>query len=68
MKRLEVLGSIFVIFGSGVLAGYGMYAFLQAYEIPLLIRFGSVVFFIGMLIILLSLLKERILEKKKGIL
>ncbi len=68
MKRLEVFGSILVIFGSGVLAGYGMYAFIQSYEIPLLIRFGSVVFFIGMLIILLSLLKERILEKKEGIL
>ena len=68
MKRFEVFGSILVIFGSGILAGYGMYAFIQAYEIPLLIRFGSVVFFVGVIIILLSLVKERLLEKKGGIL
>lgn len=68
MKKLEVLGSLFVIVGSSILAGYGMYMFIQSYEIPLIIRFGSVLFFTGILIILLSLVKERLIEKRRGLL
>ncbi len=64
MKTLESLGSVLIIFGAGVLAGYGMYAFVQAQDVPVLIRLGAVTLFAGILVILLSLIRERILERK----
>lgn len=68
MKRIEVFGSVLIIFGTGILSGYGMYLFVQAQDVPVIIRLGTVALFAGILVILLSLIKERLLEKKRGLL
>lgn len=68
MKRIEVFGSVLIIFGTGILSGYGMYLFVQAQDVPVIIRLGTVALFAGILVILLSLIKERVLEKKRGLL
>ncbi len=67
MKSFEVLGSIMIILGACVLTGYGMYLFIQAQDVPVIIRIGTVALFAGILIILLSLVKERVMEKKGGL-
>jgi len=68
MKRIEVFGSVLIIFGTGILSGYGMYLFVQAQDVPVIIRLGTVALFAGIMVILLSLVKERVLEKKRGLL
>jgi uncharacterized membrane protein len=68
MKRFEAFGSIMIILGAGILTGYGMYLFIQAQDVPVIIRLGAVTIFAGILLILLSLVKERILERKGGFL
>jgi len=62
MNKIEIFGIIMIIFAAVVLAGYGLYAFVQAAEIPALIRIGIVALVMGFLIILLSLVRERLLD------
>jgi hypothetical protein len=68
MNKAELIGSLLVITGILVLAGYGLFLFAQSAEIPLLIRLGIVALFTGFLIVLLSLVRERIIDvqKEKG--
>ncbi len=68
MRKFEAIGSILIIMGTGILTGYGMYLFIQANDVPVIIRLGVIALFVGTVIILLSLMKERILEKKRGLL
>jgi len=68
MKRLEAIGSVLVIMGVGLLSGYGLYLFIQASDVPVIIRLGAVVIFAGILIIVLSLLRERFIEKRRKLL
>lgn len=62
MNKTEIFGLLLIILAIVILAGYGLYVFVQAAEIPALIRIGVVALVIGFLIILLSLVRERLLD------
>ena len=63
MKGLNILGLI--IFFAGLLAifGYGLYKFFEDTSVPIVIRFGIIAIILGIIIILISLIKERLNEK-----
>ncbi|UCD02727.1 MAG: hypothetical protein JSV63_02985 [Candidatus Aenigmatarchaeota archaeon] len=63
MKKIEAFGSVLIVLGVGILGGYGLYMFLQAPEVPILIRLGAVTVIIGIVSIFISIIKERIVEK-----
>ncbi len=65
MDKTEAFGAVLVLFAAVVLAGYGVYAFVQATDIPVLIRVGVVALIAGFLIILLSLVRERLLDIRR---
>jgi len=63
MKPLNILG--LVIFSAGALAliGFGFYNFFQESDVPVLVRWGIIAIISGIIIILISLIKERLKEK-----
>lgn len=63
MKPLNILGLI--IFSAGVLAliGFGLYEFFEDSTIPTIVRWGIIAVILGVIIILISLIKERLKEK-----
>lgn len=69
MDRIEFAGAILIMFAIVILAGYGLYMFVQAADVPIIIRLGIVALVVGFLVILLSVIRERLLdmqrEKKK---
>ena len=64
MKPLNILGLI--IFSAGILTltGFGLYKFFEDTEIPYVIKWGIITIILGVIIILISLGKERLKEKK----
>lgn len=62
MKKIEILGALLIILGIVILIGYSMYLFVQATDIPPVIRIGITALMIGILVILLSVLRERLLD------
>lgn len=69
MNRVEFAGTIMIMFAIVILAGYGLYMFVQASDVPAVIRLGIVALVVGFLVILLSVTRDRLLdlqrEKKK---
>ena len=63
MKPLNILG--LTIFFTGVLAliGFGLYKFFEDSTIPAVVRWGIIAVILGVIIILISLIKERLKEK-----
>ena len=63
MKPLNILG--LTIFSAGLLAltGFGLYKFFEDSTVPLVIRWGSIAIILGIIIILISLIRERLKEK-----
>ena len=64
MKTLNILG--LVIFSAGVLilAGFGLYEFFKDIEIPQIVKWGIIIVILGLIILLISLVSERLKEKK----
>ncbi|MBZ9577591.1 hypothetical protein KJA13_00950 [Patescibacteria group bacterium] len=64
MKPLNVLGLIVFFIGIFILIGFGLYKFFENTEIPFIVRWGIIAIILGVIIILISLIRERIKEKK----
>lgn len=65
MKKTEIAGIILVILGAFLLAGYPLYLFVQSPGIPAIVKLGIVALFVGFLVILLSLVRERFMDVRK---
>jgi multisubunit Na+/H+ antiporter MnhC subunit len=65
MKRIEVAGTGLIIFALLVLTGYALFMFVQATEVPAIIRLGIVALAVGFLVILLSVIRERLLDLQR---
>jgi hypothetical protein len=64
MKFLNILGLILFSLGVVILVGFGLYKFFQDATVPVIIRYSIVAMILGTIIILTSLIKERLKEKK----
>jgi len=68
MKFLNILGLILFSLGITALVGFGLYKFFQDTTVPAIItaiiRYGIIAMILGTIIILTSLVKERLKEKK----
>jgi len=64
MKQINVLGIGFVILGMLTLFFYGFYVFLMSTDIPYFVRVGAVFLAIGIAIVLLSIIREKVHEAK----
>ncbi len=63
MKPLNILGLIFFAVGAFALMGFGFYEFFRDSTIPAVVRWGIIAIISGTIIILISLIKERLKEK-----
>ncbi len=63
MKPLNVLGLTIFSIGLLVITGFGLYKFFEDSTISIVIRLGIVATILGVIIILISLIKERLKEK-----
>ena len=66
MEKLQTLGVIVFVAGILILTAYGLYMFLIAEDIPLIIRIGLAAMGIGVVIVILALVRERYQDIKKG--
>jgi hypothetical protein len=65
MDKTQLAGAVILISGILVIAGYMLQLFIRETEIPLEIRVGITAIFSGFIIILLSLVRERIMDIQK---
>jgi len=63
MKPLNILGLTIFFAGVLVLIGFSLYKFFEDSTIPAIVRYGIIAVILGVIIILISLIKERIKEK-----
>lgn len=63
MKPLNILGLTFFFAGLLAMVGFGLYKFFEDSTIPIVVRLGIVAVILGVIIILISLIKERLKEK-----
>ena len=63
MKPLNIFGLIVFSVGIFILVGFGLYKFFEDTEIPQIVRWGIIAIILGVIIILISLIKERLKEK-----
>ncbi len=64
MKFLNILGLIIFSTGTLTLIGFGLYKFFEDSTIPPIVRWGTVAIIFGVIIILISLIRERLKEKE----
>ncbi len=64
MKPLNILGLAIFSLGSAILAGFGLYEFFKDTEIHQIVRWGIIVVILGLIILLISLISERLKEKE----
>jgi len=63
MKPLNILGLTIFFVGSFTIVGFGLYKFFEDSTISIVVRLGIVAIILGVIIILISLIKERLKEK-----
>ena len=63
MKPLNILGLTIFFAGVLVLIGFSLYKFFEDSTIPAIVRYGIIAVILGVIIILISLIRERIKEK-----
>lgn len=63
MKPLNILGLTIFSAGILVLIGFGLYKFFEDSTVPVIVRWGIIAVILGVIIILISLIRERIKEK-----
>ncbi|MBU2524060.1 hypothetical protein KKG71_02610 [Patescibacteria group bacterium] len=66
MKILNILGVGVLSTGVLMIAGFGLYKFFEDSEIPLVIKGGFTIIILGVIIILVSLIRERLKEMKSS--
>ena len=68
-KIVFVTGVLLLILGIGVICGYASYSYVTKFmtndDIPLIIRFAGVFVPLGMIILLLSVIVDRIKSKRE---
>lgn len=64
MKPLNILGLIVFFAGVLILTGFGLYNFFEDTEIPQIVRWGIIAIILGIIVLLISLIKERLKEPK----
>ena len=64
MKTLNILGLIVFSAGALTLIGFGFYKFFEDSTISPIVRWGTISIILGVIIILISLIKERLKEKE----
>ena len=64
MKPLNILGLIIFSVGVLLLVGFSLYKFFEDTEIPQIVRWGIIAIILGIIILLISLVKERLKEPK----
>ena len=64
MKFLNILGLIIFSAGTLTLIGFGLYEFFKDSTVPPIVRWGIIGIILGVIIILISLIKERLKEKE----
>ena len=64
MKPLNILGVILIFVGVSILIGFGLYKLFESTEIPIAIRCGIITVISGIIIVLISLIRERIKDKE----
>ncbi len=69
MKKLNVIGLVIFALGAFLIIGYGIYEFVSRFlgdtEVPVVIRYGLAAAIAGLIIIIISLIQERIKDKDK---
>lgn len=69
MKKCNVIGLTVFAFGALALIGFGVYKFSEEFfkssEIPVIVKFGISALIVGTIIMLISLIFERIGDKKE---
>ncbi len=63
--KTQTIGIGLLVLGIVILAGYGIYGFLAIEDIPLIIKVGSTVIGIGITVIIIALMRERMMDIKK---
>jgi len=64
MKPLNILGLIIFSAGALALIGFGLYEFFEDTTVPLIIRWGIICLILGTIIMLISLIIERLKDKR----
>ena len=64
MKPLNILGLTIFFAGVFAIVGFGLYKFFEDSTVPTVVRCGIIAVILGVIIILISLIKERLKEKK----
>ena len=62
MKPLNILGLTIFFAGIFILISFGLYKFFEDSTIPIVVRLGVVAIILGIIIILASLIKEKLKE------
>jgi len=63
MKLLNILGLTVFFAGLFTIVGFGLYKFFNDLTIPVVVRWGIITIILGIIILLISLIKERLKEK-----
>ncbi len=63
MKFLNILGLTLFSLGTITLISFGLYKFFEDTTIPTIIRYGIIAIILGTIIIISSLIKERLKEE-----
>jgi hypothetical protein len=63
MKFLNILGLTLFFLGTIILISFGLYEFFRDTTIPTIIRYGIIAVILGIIIIISSLIKERLKEE-----
>jgi TM2 domain-containing membrane protein YozV len=66
MKTLKILGLSIFCLCLLVLTGFGIHEFLKDSTVPLVIKWGMIGLILGMIIVIISLIIERIKDNKNN--
>ncbi|MHA1844747.1 MAG: hypothetical protein ACTSWE_10845 [Promethearchaeota archaeon] len=66
MKILKTIGLLIFCFCLLALTGFSIHEFLKDSTIPFMVKWGSVGLILGMIIIIISLIMERIKDNKNN--
>ena len=64
MKPLNILGLTIFSLGFAILVGFGLYQFFKDIEVSQIVKWGIIAIIFGVIILLISLIKERLKEPK----
>lgn len=66
MKILKILGLSIFCLCFLLLTGFGMYRFLEDSTIPFMIKWGTIGLILGIIMVLISLIIERVKDNKNN--